>query len=115
MKQKLQTALTLIKESKACKEIPSTKTDDGIIILGGYTYADGLLEIFRNINHDYEYQANYKNLEGVDISNYTLKNIKTHLTYIERGERFCDGFIAGNIQNGTLQKLIERYLEILEE
>lgn len=115
MKEKLQKLLDIIKENKAYTEIPSKPDKSGVIILGGYSYCDEIFDVLGSINHDLSYMENYKKLEGLDISNYTMQNIETHLTYLSRAERFCEGVIAGSIDNGILQKLVERYLDLLSD
>ncbi len=115
MKEKLQKLLDIIKEKKAYTIIQSKPDESGILILGGHSYHNEIFDVLGAINHDLNYMENYKKLEGLDISNYTIQNIETHLTYLSRAERFCDGIIAASIDNGILQKLVERYLILLSD
>ena len=41
-----------------------------------------------------------------------LSQIKSMLTYCVRGERFCDGFWGGVIEDGDIRRLLERLAEI---
>lgn len=43
-----------------------------------------------------------------------LYQIRTLFTGMIQGERFCDGLIAGYIEDGTVLACLERVLAILE-
>lgn len=46
------------------------------------------------------------------VRNATIAEIQTMLTFILRGERFCDGFWEGMIENGHVRRVLERLAEI---
>jgi Family of unknown function (DUF6508) len=48
------------------------------------------------------------------IFNASLEQIKSILTYIHRGERFCDGHWEGLIKSGEVKLVLER-IEILSK
>jgi len=60
--------------------------------------------------------GNYiKNVEAVrdkKVSEMSMNEILTMMTYHLRGERFCDGLIAGAMENGYLPELSLRLREI---
>ena len=62
----------------------------------------GLLE------QDFYYQAHYDKLQRKPIEEMNLDEIATMLTFISRGERFCDGHIASYVESGDLLKLMVR-------
>ena len=50
---------------------------------------------------------------GKAIEEYNLDELKTMFTFINRGERFCDGHIAAYVENGDLLRLLKRLNEIV--
>lgn len=55
-----------------------------------------------------------EDIKDKDISTMSLEEIRTFLTHIARGERFCDGLLAGYVENGLLVKALERILELYD-
>ncbi|VEP11931.1 conserved hypothetical protein [Hyella patelloides LEGE 07179] len=53
--------------------------------------------------------------DGKFINNASLKEIKIMLDYFLRAERYCDGFWASLIKDGTICALLERLKEIKKE
>ena len=49
------------------------------------------------------------------VKHATIPEIRRMLTYIVRGERFCDGFWEGMIEEGHVRRLLERLAEIERE
>ena len=64
---------------------------------------------------DYEYLSHHDALmeSGKAIEEYTLEELRTMFTFINRGERFCDGHIATFVENGVLLRLLKRLKEIV--
>lgn len=62
---------------------------------------------------DLNYFENRERLGDKDPGSMSLEDIATMYTFIRRGERFCDGHIAGYIEDGTLLLLVRRHLELL--
>lgn len=46
------------------------------------------------------------------IAHAWIREIRTILTFCIRGERFCDGHIAGVIEDGIVKQLLERLKQI---
>lgn len=46
------------------------------------------------------------------IARASLEQIKTMLTYVVRGERFCDGHVSGLIEKGRVQGILRRLGEL---
>lgn len=78
-------------------------------------YAGEIMDVLGSMEDDKNYAANHDELEGKPIEDMNLKNIATMYTFIVRGERFCDGHIAGYVEDGTLYRLVLRHLELLEK
>lgn len=64
---------------------------------------------------DYEYLKNHEALKNMPINKMSIDNIRTMLTFINRGERFCDGHIALFVENGCLLELLLRLSELTKE
>lgn len=74
------------------------------------------IEAFHNLELlDYNYIENFKYIKNGDIEELDFDEILSYLTYIIRGERFCDGLIASNLSNGTIELLEEKLFSYLVE
>ena len=71
------------------------KLDDLINALGGY-------------DTDYNLNMEKINQEKLLLTELSAEQIRTYLTFIVRGERFCDGHICGFMRNFALLKLCLR-------
>ena len=69
-------------------------------------------EMYEEDLYDLNYFDNYKMIASKDIDTLNKKEIQTYITYILRGERFCDGHMIKFIENGTLEKLTTRWNEL---
>ena len=76
-------------------------------------YPDVVMEALHTLPADYDYLEHHDLLENKPIASMNLDDIATMYTFIQRGERFCDGHIAGFIEDGTLYMLIQRHMELL--
>ena len=90
--------------------------EDSSFVLGYPKYPDGVFDVFGLLKPDYDYCEHQDswpdNLQPTDM---TASQIRTELTSIERSERFCDGAIAGHIENGYLLKLLLRLDDLLKK
>lgn len=108
---KLFEVISIIKNKKAYKYIPSQESD-GNVSVGWYDYDSKIMECHKIIGEDYNYLENFKLIQNKNIKYLTKDELKTYATRIFRGERFCDGLIARCIDDGTLESVIKRYLEL---
>lgn len=76
----------------------------------GYDYDKEIYDLLDYYESDYNYQSHY----DIDkpIEKYNKKELRAILTAITRAERFCDGAIAAQIEEGTLLKIAKRIKEI---
>lgn len=92
------------------------KTEDGKeIIQWPYPiYPEGLFELLYGLfETDKDYIENYEKLgDPIDYGSLSEEESITVITHYLRGERFCDGLIAGALEDGTLLKVLERIKEI---
>lgn len=78
-------------------------------------YDDRVLTALNTLKSDYRYLEHYEKLENKAIEDMTLTDLAAMYTFIQRGERFCDGHIASFIEDGRLLKLFRRHIELLEK
>ncbi len=78
-------------------------------------YDDRVMAVLGTLNSDTDYMIHHEKLENKAIETYDLNELATMYTFLLRGERFCDGHIAAYIEDGTLLKLVERHIELLEK
>ena len=64
---------------------------------------------------DGDFRKHYPQIKTKPIMELTLQEVYTVLTYIVCTERCNEGFIEHNMQNGTLEALLTRYLELVKE
>ena len=112
VKEELKKALELIKNKKAYTILNSQQTTDDVIKLDCYSYAREIIDIIKFIGIDYSYISNYELIKNKDISDMIKPELKTYLTRIFRGEKFSTGLIAESIDNGILEKIIKRYIDL---
>jgi hypothetical protein len=92
------------------------KTKDGknMLTVSYPDYPQALSQVFEVLGVDHNYVHNMERLEkGLVPTEMSASQIKTMLTAINRGERFCDGNIAGALEDGTLLKLLLRIDDLL--
>ena len=74
------------------------------------------IEAFYNLKLlDYNYVENFNYLKDKSIEKMDFYESLSYLTYIIRGERFCDGLIASNLENGNIELLEKRLFSYLTE
>ena len=100
--------LPKIKTQKVVWKAPR-KQDDGIIHLGYPIYSDEVdnwVKEFYNLKlAEHNYLENYETYKSKKTKELTLEETLSYLTFIIRGEKFCDGHIARYLENGTIEKL----------
>ena len=76
-------------------------------------YPDGLYEaLYGLLELDKDYIENYRKLSvPFDYDSMTIDELRTVITHLVRGERFCEGLIAEAVENGTLLKILMRIRE----
>ena len=83
--------------------------EDGVIQLGFPLYDEEvnnwIHEFYRLKLPDYNYLDNYKIYKYKKIEELSLEETLSYLTFIIRGEKFCDGHIASYLEDGTIERL----------
>lgn len=120
--EKLDELIDLVKNTKTIKWGGGNvigKTDEGKDILQWPypIYPDGLFEsLYELVELDRNYIENYEKLgDPIDYDNLTEEELRTVITHYVRGERFCDGLVAGAIEDGTILKILMRMKELETE
>lgn len=78
-------------------------------------YEPAIMNVLGSLECDIHYPSHYEKLKDKAIESLSLREIATMYTRMLRGERFCDGFIAENIEDGTLYRLVLRHAELLRK
>lgn len=74
-----------------------------------------LWQVFNLMEPDRDYGTNMeKQPRRIVPSEMSAKQINARLTWIQRGERFCDGNIAAEVENGNLLKMLLRLDDLLK-
>ena len=61
---------------------------------------------------DYDYLGHIEGIQTQPVSRATPAELATWFTWLLRGERFCDGHIARNLESGRVRELVTRLLEV---
>lgn len=100
--------LPKLKTQKVKWEEPK-KREDGVIEIGYYLYNEEVInwihEFYRLNLVDINYLNNFKIYKYKKIEELSLEETLSYLTFIIRGDRFCDGNIASHLEDGTIEKL----------
>ncbi len=105
-----------IEEIRTAREVQwhGGQQQDGVFVLPHPGYPSGIWNALELLGWDYEYLDHYdKYCKDVLPSEMSVRQIQTMMTYMFRGEKFCDGFIGGYLENGTFLKLLLRLDDLL--
>lgn len=114
----------LLVETLFCRDIIINKTEIVVVIeylqknnkieYNPYpVYSAEIYKALGALEPDKKYMSHYKKLVNKPIEEMNKKEIATMLTYISRGERFCDGHIAKYVESGELLRLMLRLRELM--
>ena len=89
--------------------------DQPKVVLDPYPdYDERVMAVLGSLKSDRNYLENHEKLENKAIETLNLAELATMYTFIQRGERFCDGHIASFIEDGRMLQLVRRHRELLE-
>lgn len=109
----LQTAIDCVKTVGKI-QWKGGKGSDGVIQKPYPAYPDEIWACFSILDPVMNYVENYQQYcVGVLPTDMNVRQIRTMLTFIERGERFYDGHIQNYLENNTLLKLLLRLDDLL--
>ena len=78
-------------------------------------YPEGLYESLYSLGGDTNYMENYKLSKDIPFEDKTIAELNTYFMWLVRGERFCDGLIACEIENKNVLKALKRVRELYIE
>ena len=85
------------------------KGEDGVIEMRFFLYDEEvnnwINEFYRLKLQDYNYLDNARIYRHKKIEELSLEETLSYLTFIIRGEKFCDGHIAAHLEDGTIEQL----------
>lgn len=91
-------------------------SEGGVIHFAFPVYPEELWQIFNLMKPDIHFATNMeKQPRRIVPSEMSVKQINTRLTWIQMGERFCDGNIAAEVENGNLLKMLLRLDDLLKK
>ena len=87
----------------------SKQRSDNVIELGYPLYdkevENWIKEFYRLKLTDFNYLENFEIYNHKEIEKLSIEETLSYITFIIRGEKFCDGHIASALENGTIEKL----------
>ncbi len=97
----------------------STENEDGSFTMPFPKYDKNIydwIKAFYNLRlSDHNHVENFDYIKDKNIEDLNFDEILSYLTHIIRGERFCDGIIATNLENGTIELLEKKLFSYLIE
>jgi len=114
-RKKLREYIELLCRIRKIEWEPMQELEEGGWQIGYPKYPPELFEVFQVMKPDYQYDTNMREILDRRLlpTELSLAQIQTCLTWIDRGERFCDGIIAEKVNDGTLLKLLCRLEDLL--
>ena len=104
-------------ENKPNIEWSETKKINNSISMPYPIYPDWVGDIFDLITPDYNYDSTveYIKVKKIPPENLNFRELRAMITWIDRGEHFCDGHIASCIKDGLLLKVMLRLKELYKK
>lgn len=85
--------------------------------MGWYVYGpqiwDGIEAAGILLGADYAYLEDISAVWEISVSSALPGDLSTWFTWMSRGERFCDGFLAEQISDGGLYAVVKRLEELI--
>lgn len=109
----LEEAIRTLRTSSKVDMVAS-KNSPNMLIMCYPQYPSCIDILFDTLEKDFHCHEKISRVLGSGIlpNKYSLDQIQTYLTFIYENEKFADGFIAKEIENGTLLKVLERFAEL---
>lgn len=116
--QVVQELLELLSSGYRAQTVGGGVDEKGIHRIPGYDFdkrVDAGLDAALNLTGvDSNYLERIQRIESEPISCASLEDLAAWFTWVQRGERFCWGHIAGQIEDGRLEELLHRLLQLAE-
>lgn len=115
-KEGIEEIISILENETPYEEVPSTESEDDIIIIGYINYDSRIMKLSRHIPfYEDDYNKKIEKLLKKDIEKLSATETRQIITFIYRKERFCTGHIKTYIDNGLLVKLLKHFIEIYQQ
>lgn len=105
-KQQVEAAINCLKRGGGIAEYES----DGYFPIYDSDVLNGLIAAVELAGPDYKYQSNYEDVLQVAPDLCTKDQLRTWLTYMLRGDRWCNGSLVEHMRSGRLKQSLEAVL-----
>ena len=75
---------------------------------------EALCDAAELVGTDYDYVNRVDEVRDVDVARMSRSQLSTFFTWVQRGERFCDGFIADFVKEGKVLQALRRAIELAD-
>lgn len=97
------------------KEAQAYLEENPKVLFNPYPAYDGrIFTVLNSLGFDNMFMDKSEKIKDKPIEKMSLGDLKTMYSFIVRSEKFCDGSIAGYVEDGTLAKMVKREIELLE-
>lgn len=116
--QRISTGIELLEGGYVVEWTPSRETEPGVRTMAYPNYdrrlMDALWGASELVGTDYDYVNRVDEVRELSIPEMSQSQLSTFLTWVQRGERFCDGFIADFVKEGKVLQALRRAIELAD-
>jgi|GEM_PF-3352049 len=114
--QRISTGIELLEGGYVVEWTPSREIEPGVHTMSYPRYDSRLMEALWGaselVGTDYGYIDRVDEVRELSIPEMSQSQLSTFLTWVQRGERFCDGFIADSVKEGKVLQALRRAAEL---
>ncbi|WP_237462521.1 DUF6508 domain-containing protein [Leucobacter chromiireducens] len=114
--QRISTGIELLESGYTVEWEPSREIEPGVHTMSYPRYDSRLTEALWGaselVGTDYGYIDRVDEVRELSIPEMSQSQLSTFLTWVQRGERFCDGFIAEFVKEGSVLQALRRASEL---
>lgn len=114
--QRINTGIELLEAGYIVEWTSSRVTESGARTMSYPNYDKRLMEALWGaselVGTDYGYTERVEEVRDLSVPGMTRPQLSTFLTWVQRGERFCDGFIDGFVEDGRVLQALRRAAEL---
>ena len=114
--QRISTGIELLESGYVVEWTPSRETESGARTMSYPNYDPRLIEALWGaselVGEDFNYLSQVDEVRDLSIPGMTREQLSTFLTWTQRGERFCDGFIDDFVKDSRMLQALRRAAEL---
>lgn len=114
--QRISTGIELLEGGYTVEWTSSRVTESGAHTMPYPNYDRRLMEALWGaselVGTDFSYTEHIDEVRDLGVPGMTRDQLATFLTWVQRGERFSDGFIAEFVEDGKLLQALRRAAEL---